>query len=197
MKFKNGGKLSDYDSEGKKKKKAKKKKKSSAKHAGAGEAAAGAPSSSSTSSAAAAGMKKRQGSGHLIHSGTVVTGQGTLFTRELSVGDALIVQNPSSGKEEMRVVRMIVGDLNLTISSGFTFSGGGGTQKFWYISAPKETKTEDEVRAEKEAAFRDGVDKASGSSQGGTVEIRTKNGSGGYNISRQRVDGEVSREEML
>ena len=29
------------------------------------------------------------------------------------------------------------------------------------------------------------------------MQIRTKNGSGGYNISRQRVEGEVSREEML
>ena len=83
---------------------------------------------------------------------------------------------------------MIVGDLNLTISSGFTFGGGGGTQKFWYIKAPKETKTEDEVKAEKEAAFRDGVDKASGSSQGGTVEVRSERRGGGH---KERKKGQA------
>ena len=86
MKFKNGGKLSDYDSSGKKKK-AKKKKKLSAKHEGASGA-----NTTSTLSAPSVGMKKREGTGHLMHSGTVVTGQGTLFGRELAVGDALILQ---------------------------------------------------------------------------------------------------------
>ncbi|GMI17556.1 hypothetical protein TrLO_g10317 [Triparma laevis f. longispina] len=190
LSFKNGGSLKDYDPATGKKKKAKKKK-SSSKHSAPGE------TSSSSSKSSAPSMSKTQGTGHVLHSGSIVTGLETKFQRQLSPGDALILQNPSTGSDEMRVVRLIVSDTNLSLSSGYSFSGGGGSCRYWFISAPKAKKSKEEEESEEAQQFNQTSDKASGATGSGTVEIRVKNGSGGYNITRETVGAGVSREEML
>ncbi|GMH57859.1 hypothetical protein TrST_g5889 [Triparma strigata] len=192
LSFKNGGSLKDYDPVTGKKKKAKKKSKSSSKHASSSSA-----STSSASSSSQRSMSKTLGVGHVLHSGSVVTGLETKFQRQLSPGDALILQNPSTGKDEMRVIRLIVSDTNLSLSSGYTFSGGGGSSRYWYVSAPKAEKTEEEREREQASQFNLTSDKASGATGNGTVEIRVKNGSGGYNLIREKVKEGMSREEML
>ena len=60
------------------------------------------------------------GSGKIITSGTVVTGLGTKFDRELAVGDAMIIV--LDGKQEMRVVKMRLSDTSCGISSAFSSS---------------------------------------------------------------------------
>lgn len=157
LSFKNGGSLKDYDPVTGKKKKAKKKSKSASKHASSSSA-----SSSSASSSSQRSMSKTLGVGHVLHSGSVVTGLETKFQRQLSPGDALILQNPSTGKDEMRVIRLIVSDTNLSLSSGYTFSGGGGSSRYWYVSAPKAEKTEEEREREQASQFNLTSDKASG-----------------------------------
>jgi len=150
LSFKNGGKLSDYDEFGKKKmkkKKAKKKSSESSKHS--------APSSSSSSSSSLASsklstpdMSKKKGSGSVFHSSTTVTGQETRFSRELSQGDALILRNPDTNKDELRVIRFITSDSSLAISSAFGFACPSSSSSFYYVKAPKKAKSAAELEAE-------------------------------------------------
>lgn len=94
-------------------------------------------------------LVKVKGSGRILSSGTTLMGQvGTKFLQELSVGDAILIQHPTSLVEETRIVRMVLSDVSAAISSGFSSDLVSSTA-FHYIKAPPddEPKAEDEVRA--------------------------------------------------
>lgn len=73
---------------------------------------------------------------------------GTKFLLELTVGDAIIIQHPTSLVEETRIVRMVLSDVSAAISSAFSSDLVSSTS-FSYIKAPPddEDKQQDEVSA--------------------------------------------------
>jgi hypothetical protein len=111
--FKDGSSAGDY------KKKASKKKKSS-KSKSSSSSSSSAPTAASSSDPAA--PVKQKGRGHIHPSGTVVTGMDTEFMQDLATGDALLVQNPNTLKDEMRIVQFIVSNTSLSVSSAFAFT---------------------------------------------------------------------------
>ena len=154
----------------------------------------------------------RKGTGHITTSGTVVTGFDTRFEKELSVGDALLVQLPTG--QEMRVITMRLSNTSLNLSSAFTQSL---TQPvaFEYIAKPKATSTtvvkhnssgtaglvgNSTTTTTTAQANTDGSKPASGiydSTSTGELVYREKTEHGSYRIKRVQVQGDVSRTDLL
>ena len=66
-------------------------------------------------------LKLMSGSGRITTSGTTVQGHnGTKFMSELCVGDGVVVQHPTSLVEETKIVRMVLSDVSIGISSAFS-----------------------------------------------------------------------------
>lgn len=147
----------------------------------------------STQAAAPAPPTIRQGTGHISTSGTVVSGIDTRFERELSVGDALMVQFPTG--QEMRVVTMRLSDTSLNLSSAFS-QNLVQPVAFEYIAKPKAAS-----RTGKDSSLpTNATNSASGiyeSSTAGEVVYREKTEHGSYRIKRMQVQGDVSRTDML
>ena len=61
-----------------------------------------------------------QGTGRITCSTTIVSGHYTKFMDELKPGDAIIITHPTSLVEEMKVVRIIVSNISMSISSAFS-----------------------------------------------------------------------------
>lgn len=94
-------------------------------------------------------LVKLKGSGRILSSGTTLMGQvGARFLQELSVGDAIVIQHPTSLVEETRILRMVLSDVSAAISSPFSSDLVSSTP-FYYIKAPPEVKdaAQDEVRS--------------------------------------------------
>ena len=191
----------------KKKKKKSKHSKSSTEAATAVEAlsdpsVARLPQSSSTKPKPAA-PKVVSCTGEITTSGTVVSGIGTKFEREIAAGDALIVNvvNSQSGQsqQEMRVVTMRLSNISISISSAFSDNIRTPTS-FSVIRKPRdEAKQRRIAERNQQLSQKEEEEKASGTF-GSTEELvyreRTEHGS--YRIKRAKVDGEgVSREALL
>ena len=129
--------------------------------------------------------------------------EGSSFLSELAVGDAIVVQHPTSLTEEARIVRMVLSDISISISSAFSSDLITAT-KFEYLSAPKKAidvsaeqgRKRQRALKEEDAAF--GTYKGDG---GTTVTYRVRRGGahGGYNIVTETVKaGEsMSRAQLL
>lgn len=100
-------------------------------------------------------LVKRKGSGRILSSGTTLMGQvDAKFLQELSVGDAIIIQHPTSLVEETRIVRMVLSDVSAAISSPFSSDLVSSTA-FYYIKAPPEeedTSLKEASKKQKKAA---------------------------------------------
>jgi hypothetical protein len=85
--------------------------------------------------------------GAITTSGTVVTGYETRFTRDVSVGDALIVTIKGSGgkQQEMRIVTMRLSDMSLNLSSAFSANVTVATT-FQVMAKPKHVEHETRKR---------------------------------------------------
>jgi hypothetical protein len=136
--------------------------------------------------------------GEITTSGTVVTGYDTRFTRDLSVGDALIVT--IAGKQEMRVVTMRLSDISLNLSSAFSENVAVPTN-FQLIRKPRNVVQD--ARNEQldlQTARNDEVQLAFGT-YGTTEELvyREKTEHGSYRIKRVKVqDGKgLTRGDLL
>jgi len=138
--------------------------------------------------------KVQQGTGKITTSGTVVMGHGTLFQKELQVGDAVVVM------QEMRVVKMRLSDVSIGISSAFSKDLISPTS-FQYINKPK-NEIEEERKRQKEqqkleqekgrTAFGDLYDKHD------TLVYREKSSTGtSYVIKKEQLGQNVSRSELL
>lgn len=194
----------------------KKKKKKKSKHTSGGEAqpesstlsgssVARLPQVSSTGSskpaAAAAVPKVVSCTGEITTSGKVVSGYGTKFEREVSVGDALIVMvvNRQTGQEqqEMRVVTMRLSNISLSLSSPFSESIKTPTS-FSVIRKPRDEAKQRRLAERNEQLTRKEEEEKASGTFGSTEELvyreRTEHGS--YRIKRAKVDG-VSRESLL
>ena len=144
-------------------------------------------------------MQVLVGSGRISTSGTTVHGHdGTLFMRELSVGDAIIVKHPATLCDETRIVKMVLSDLSISISSPFS-TDLCSTCKFRYIKAPKEEESLEEAAAAKRAKNMREEKAAFGTyaSDGGKKFVyRTKHGFG-YKIVETETTGDATRESLL
>lgn len=200
----------------KKKKKSKKAKKSKRRGDEADEAAGGAgggdvgavAGAGAGGGSAAAPLVQKRGTGRLITSGTVVQGQGTKFMSELRAGDAIIVMHPSSLKHESRMVKMVLSDVAMGLSSPFSSDLISGAS-FHYINRPRTTTSEDaeEARSAKRSKIADEEKLAFGTYAGTTADgsqvmtyrVKKAGAHGGYKVVTERVGGSggMSREALL
>ncbi|EQC34337.1 hypothetical protein SDRG_08109 [Saprolegnia diclina VS20] len=149
-------------------------------------------------------LVKLQGTGRILTSGTTVMGKmGTRFASELSVGDAMMIMHPTSLQEETRIVKMVLSDVSVSISSAFS-SDLVSTTTFHYIKAPPdEDEKEKKERAKKksksdEEGFAFGT-YAGGTTAGSQYTYRVKKSGvyGGYAVMKETADANRSREELL
>uniref|UniRef100_A0A8J9X7Q1 Uncharacterized protein n=1 Tax=Phaeodactylum tricornutum TaxID=2850 RepID=A0A8J9X7Q1_PHATR len=145
------------------------------------------------------------GTGKITSSGTVVTGYGTRFTKEIGVGDALLVSmtdKKGQQQQEMRVITMRLSDVSLNLSSSFSESIRQPTE-FQYI--PKPRNVVKESRMAKERAVQSKHEEAIlafgtyGSTNTEELVYREKTEHGSYRIKRVQVQGsgKVTRGDLL
>jgi hypothetical protein len=137
-------------------------------------------------------------SGEITTSGTVVTGYETRFTRDVSVGDALIVT--IAGQQEMRVVTIRLSDMSLNLSSAFSENVSVATT---FQVIPKPRNVVKETRKEQLDALQNAKDEEQQAfgTYGTTEELvyREKTANGSYRIKRVKVeDGkDLTRGDLL
>ncbi|KAG6614537.1 Niemann-Pick C1 protein [Phytophthora cinnamomi] len=148
-------------------------------------------------------LVKTRGSGRLLSSGTTLMGQvGSRFLQELSVGDAVVIQHPTSLLEETRIVRMVLSDVSASVSSAFSSDLVSSTP-FYFIKAPPEDEKHQEEEQEKKKKKMDEQTAfgtyAGGTERGGQITYRVKKSGayGGYAIVKEDANVERSREELL
>jgi hypothetical protein len=138
------------------------------------------------------------GTGRISTSGTTVMGhEGTKFLTELHVGDAVIVTHPVSLAGETRIVKMVLSNVSIGISSAFS-TDLISTAAFRYVKAPealvKEPKRPKKTGAEEDDSYgaMEGL-----KAEGGTFSYRVmRHGKTGYNIVTEEV-GDRTRENLL
>ena len=146
------------------------------------------------------------GSGRITSSGNTIQGHDTKFEDELSPGDAIIVFHPQTLRDETKIVRMVLSNLSIGISSAFS-SDLVSTAPFRYIKAPKEEMSAAEVEEmnRKKIKKRDDMERdafgtyASSGGEKFVYRVRNKTAYGGYKIITETVKkGEdKSRESFL
>ncbi|KAJ8601790.1 hypothetical protein CTAYLR_006811 [Chrysophaeum taylorii] len=149
-------------------------------------------------------MKVQVGTGRLSTSGTTVHGFDTKFMDELVVGDAIIVTHPTTLTEETRIVKMVLSNASISISSPFS-SDLSSTCSFRYISAPREVETAEmkEARLKKLKVVREDGAVGDYAGSGGTTFVYRKRkagavgGSNGYQIVKERLHEHKTRTELL
>eukprot|EP00596_Hydrurales_sp_CCMP1899_P004455 CAMPEP_0119038494 /NCGR_PEP_ID=MMETSP1177-20130426/7454_1 /TAXON_ID=2985 /ORGANISM="Ochromonas sp, Strain CCMP1899" /LENGTH=232 /DNA_ID=CAMNT_0007001155 /DNA_START=138 /DNA_END=836 /DNA_ORIENTATION=- len=150
------------------------------------------------------------GSGRMTSSGTTILGIDTKFMDELHHGDAIIVTHPNTYLDETKIVRMVLSNISISVSSAFS-TDLITTAAFRYIKAPRDpnaSNTEEEDEGSKkrrmmtgkgqqdseEAAFGEYV------SQGGTqatYRVRIPGPHKTYKMVTTNTKKEVSREDLL
>lgn len=144
------------------------------------------------------------GKGRVISSGTTLSGlEGTNFLETLHVGDAIIVRHPSTFREETRIVKMVLGNSSLAISSPFSTDLISSCE-FHFICAPREEPKPEQIAAEKRQRVVDEENQAFGTYAGGgkkgemiTYRVHTKSVWGGYRIVTKKADEDMTREDLL
>ena len=165
-----------------------------------------AASATAAAAAAAAAPQPQieEGIGKITTSGTVLTGHGTkLLKQGIRAGDAILVS--INGTEEMRVLTMVLSDGSASLSTPFSTSLKTPTA-FQFIQKPRNAAKEraDKARKikltkEEEArsafgTYGSGADSGSGATDFVYREV-TEHGS--YRIRKEKLDGDVSRGDLL
>lgn len=151
----------------------------------------------------------RRGTGTITTSGTVVTGYGTRFVREINVGDALLVHYDVDGDgegegsppppppPEMRVVTMRLSDVSLNLSSALP-QNRATPVAYSYIGKPRDAAGEAAAgRAAAAAAAADEVRHHGGRAVAGELVYRERTEHGNYRTRRVRVDSQTNRSDLL
>ncbi|KAL7442927.1 hypothetical protein ACHAXM_008617 [Skeletonema potamos] len=157
------------------------------------------PKTSVSESAASSQQKSpqiHQGQGTITTSSTVVTGHGTSFKTQLHVGDALLAQ--TSKGQEMRVIKMVLSPISISISSAFSSDLKTPTP-FKFINKPRDIKREKEANAAKARMEQEEVEQRAMGTYGNNGEIvyreRTEHGS--YRIRREQATTDMTRSDLL
>lgn len=137
-----------------------------------------------------------QGQGTITTSSTVVTGHGTSFKTQLHVGDALLAR--TSRGEEMRVIKMVLSPISISISSAFSVDLKSPTP-FKFINKPRDVVRESHAKAAKARREQEEVEQRAMGTYGNKGEIvyreRTEHGS--YRIKREQATTDMSRSDLL
>lgn len=142
--------------------------------------------------------------------GVTVHGHGTKFMEEVGVGDAVIVTHPSTLVEETKIVRMVLSNISMGISSAFSSDLVSQTA-FRYVNAPKEQDSETLAAAERSEVQQrkrkaDEVEEgafgtyASAGGEKAVYRVKKPGAHGGYTIiteSGTRDGKPMSREDLL
>ena len=170
-----------------------------------GSTSAAATYASSSAAVAAPQPHIEEGIGRITASGTVLTGHGTQLKKQgIRAGDAILVS--VDGKEEMRVLTMVLSEGSASLSTPFGISLKSPTE-FQYIQKPRDVAKERadkarKIRSTKEEEARSafgtygsGVDSGNGAATEFVYREVTEHGS--YRIKKEKVDGGVSRGDLL
>lgn len=138
--------------------------------------------------------------------GITVHGHYSKFLEELSPGDAIIITHPSTFQEETKIIRMVLSNVSMGISSAFS-TDLISTTSFRYIKAPKEmqpsTSSEADAKATGKRKADEVEERAFGTyaSNGGekfVYRVKKAGAYGGYSIVSESTGGkQLSREELL
>lgn len=138
----------------------------------------------------------KPGSGKITTSGAVVTGHGTKFERELSQGDAMIVE--IDGQQEMRVVKMRLSGTSCGISSAYSVNLSLPTP-YSIIRKPRDERKEARLRSQEKLVSEQEAEKqAQGTFAGNnTLVYRERTEHGSYRIQKVGLEQSLSRGELL
>jgi hypothetical protein len=141
----------------------------------------------------------KQGTGKITTSGTVVTGYGTRFEKEINAGDAILC-TLENGTDELRVVTMRLSNVSLNLSSAFSNNVKIPTG-FQYIRKPRDTQKEHAEAYKKTAeALREQTTHAFDLYGSESLVYREKTETGSYRIKREQLSmsaAERSRGDLL
>jgi len=145
----------------------------------------------------------KNGTGRITSSSTTINGHYTKFMDELGINDAILVTNPITLQQETKIVRMVLSNTSIGISSAFS-SDLISTTSFRYIKAPKEFREKEKEKAlnnPKGEKRKDEEALAYGTygSKGGqelVYRVRKDGAFGGYKIVKENTDN-ASREHLL
>jgi hypothetical protein len=141
----------------------------------------------------------KHGIGKITTSGTVVMGHGTKFSEQVHAGDAFLVT--IDGTQEMRVITMRLSDISLNLSSGFS-QNMATPVPFQFISKPRDASNSNnngnvaEQREAREKALQE-ERHAFGLYSNEELVYQERTEHGNYRTKRVKVDGKVSRQELL
>ena len=129
----------------------------------------------------------KEGTGRIITSGTVVTGIGTLFEKELNQGDAVIIGHEDT--QEMRVVTMRLSNTSCAISSSFRDNCKLPTL-FYIIRNPRNKEKEAHAKLVKDEQEKLEISRNAfdNTYQGEGLVYRERTEHGNYRIKRVKVD---------
>mmetsp|Transcript_9472 Transcript_9472/g.16198 ORF Transcript_9472/g.16198 Transcript_9472/m.16198 type:complete len:235 (+) Transcript_9472:155-859(+) len=133
-----------------------------------------------------------QGQGTITTSSTVVTGHGTSFKTQLHVGDALLAN------KEMRVIKMVLSPISISISSAFTTDLKTPTQ-FKYINKPRDVTRESQAKVAKARMEQEEVEQRAMGTYGnkGEIAYRERTEHGSYRIKREQATTDMTRSDLL
>lgn len=167
----------------------------------AAESTAVASSSAPTASVAATATTAPQpqieeGIGRITSSGTVLNGQGTKLSKSLRAGDAILVN--IGGKEEMRVLTMVLSDVSAALSTPFSVDVRVPTE-FKYIQKPRNVAKERADSVKKIKVTKEEEERSAFGLYGTGTEFvyRETTEHGSYRIRREKIDGKVTRGDLL
>jgi hypothetical protein len=139
----------------------------------------------------------KNGIGKITTSGTVVIGHGTKFSEQIQAGDAFLIT--INGIQEMRVITMRLSDISLNLSSGFS-QNMATPVSFQYINKPRDASSSSNNVAEQREAREKALQEerhAFGLYSNQEIVYQERTEHGNYRTKRVKVDGEVSRQELL
>jgi len=133
-----------------------------------------------------------KGRGTITTSSNVVSGHGTAFTKQLHQGDAIMAAG------EMRVVKMVLSPVSISISSAFSSDLRTPTD-YQYISKPRDVASEKANKLAKKRREQEEIETRAMGTYGAKNEIvyreRTEHGS--YRIKREQATSDMSRSDLL
>ena len=134
------------------------------------------------------------GTGRICSSSTTIQGNNTKFQSELAVGDAIIITHPTTFQQETKIVRMVLSDVNIGISSAFSTDLISMTS-FKYIKAPKD-EIDEEIKLKNEIKQKIDNEALAFGSYSNSYRVKKEGAFGGYQIIKE-TDSNKSRGDLL
>jgi len=146
-------------------------------------------------------MQEFTGTGRITSSGTTIAGHFTEFMAQLSPGDAVVIMHPTSLAEETKIVRMVLSNASMGLSSAFS-TDLISTTSFRFMKAPKDTSRE-EAQAQLDVTKKHKAEEeafGTYASQGGqqlVYRVKKTGGFGGYKVITETTTKSMTREDLL